>query len=275
MSRRLPSTHCRTTSDNPYQPTTVPAPHGCAHHHHHLQHERAPYRNGHTVIDTALSDDTLTDSYDLYHKHYASFSDESDDCRRMSRNSRKLRENPAVHKDVRRVYPQGLYQEVPTQQIEAPRRPPDRPQSSMSSGVTSAIVDGCGGKCQTFENVCYFFLQLVFMMGILIGVSLCIAGLVLRKSAARNLQVLVYIGILLGIVSGVLLGIQWNARHVAKKRKMAVRNAKRGPIPLETLQPRGPLPMVAVQEGQRVVPQVLRPVHDQQGIPWWRRKDLV
>lgn len=45
-----------------------------------------------------------------------------------------------------------------------PRRLPnsnlsDRPHSSLSSGVTSAVVDGCGGKCQTFENVCYFFLQ--------------------------------------------------------------------------------------------------------------------
>lgn len=213
-----------------------------------------------------------------------------------------------------------------------PRRLPvssqsDRPQSSMSSGVTSAIVDGCGGKCQTFENICYFFLQvnfititilflnflycfcfaqLVFMMGILIGVSLCIAGLVLRKSAARNLQVLVYIGILLATVSSVLLGIQWNARSTAKRRKLA----KRTPIiiPLDTLgvqrganhhaitlQQQQQQPLMVVQSSsnnsQRVVP-----VHhgkvfcslerqqqlnvepttliEQQGVPWWRRKDL-
>ncbi|RZC39912.1 hypothetical protein BDFB_006894 [Asbolus verrucosus] len=140
----------------------------------------------------------------------------------------------------------------------APRRLPnsrlsDRPQSSMSSGVTSAIADGCGGKCRTFENVCYFFLQLVFMMGILIGISLCIAGLVLRKSAARNLQVLVYIGILLAVVSALLLGIQWNARSVAKKRKSAVRNAKRAPIALETIHPRSQQlqqPLMAIQDGQ-------------------------
>ncbi|KAJ3664426.1 hypothetical protein Zmor_008598 [Zophobas morio] len=171
--------------------------------------------------------------------------------------------------------------DVETIAVAPKRLPPslsDRPQSSMSSGVTSAIVDGCGGKCQTFENVCYFILQLVFMMGILIGVSLCIAGLVLRKSAARNLQVLVYIGVLLATVSGLLLGIQWNARHLAKKRKMAVRNAKRAPIPLEPLNCRGQAqqPLMAVHDGQRVVPQVVRPAQpDQQGIPWWRRKDLT
>jgi hypothetical protein len=271
--------------------------------------------------DTFTDSQTYYDYYHPHgYRHERSYSDDSgstrlpchyenddESCRRLSRNTystershgRKGREgvNPVVHKDVRRVYPQqqaGIYQEIPPQALcdnisvpsAAARRPPtsrlsDRPQSSMSSGVTSAIVDGCGGKCQTFENVCYFFLQLVFMMGILIGVSLCIAGLVLRKSAARNLQVLVYIGILLAIVSSVLLGIQWNARNVAKKRKLAVRNAKRAPIPLETLHPRNQQlqqPLMVVQDGQRIVPHILRPLPaqpDQQGIPWWRRKDLI
>jgi H+/gluconate symporter-like permease len=111
-----------------------------------------------------------------------------------------------------------------------------------------------GKKATVRRQKIQFFAQLVFMMGILIGVSLCIAGLVLRKSAARNLQVLVYIGILLAIVSSVLLGIQWNARNVAKKRKLAVRNAKRAPIPLETLHPRNQQlqqPLMVVQDGQR------------------------
>lgn len=35
----------------------------------------------------------------------------------------------------------------------------DRCPSSQSSATTSAVVDGCGGHCQTFENVCYYFLQ--------------------------------------------------------------------------------------------------------------------
>lgn len=75
-------------------------------------------------------------------------------------------------------------------------------------------------------------------MGILIGASLCIAGAVLRKSAARNLQVLVYIGAMLFLVSALLLGVQCNARNSARKRKKALRNAKRAPIPLDVLHTR-------------------------------------
>lgn len=81
-----------------------------------------------------------------------------------------------VHKDVRRIYPNQdecdrLYHEVldPRSSSDStcnlPRRElprsrlSDRPQSSQGSAVSSAIVDGCGGHCQTFENVCYYFLQ--------------------------------------------------------------------------------------------------------------------
>lgn len=71
-------------------------------------------------------------------------------------------------------------------------------------------------------------------MGILIGTSLCIAGAVLRKSASRNLQVLIYIGAILLGVSALLLAIQCNARCNARKRRKAIRN-KRVAIPLETL----------------------------------------
>lgn len=74
-------------------------------------------------------------------------------------------------------------------------------------------------------------------MGILVGVSLCIAGLVLRKSAARNLQVLVYIGVLLSMVSALLLIIQCNARNQARKRLKMIKMSKRAaPIQMETLQ---------------------------------------
>ncbi|KAF5293505.1 hypothetical protein FQA39_LY02990 [Lamprigera yunnana] len=159
----------------------------------------------------------------------------------------------------------------------------DRPQSSLSSGVTSAVVDGCGGHCQTFENVCYYFLQVAFTMGILIGTSLSIAGAVLRKSAARNLQVLVYIGALLSMVSALLLAIQCSARYNLQKRKKALKNAKRSTIPMDTLnrpivlqqpliaghEPRSPSTLLM----QRLPSQ--KPLmKDQQGIPWWRRKDL-
>lgn len=72
-------------------------------------------------------------------------------------------------------------------------------------------------------------------MGILIGVSLCIAGLVLRKSAARNLQVLVYIGIMLAMVSALLLTVQCRAKNTARRRIKAIQTAKRAPIQMETL----------------------------------------
>lgn len=76
---------------------------------------------------------------------------------------------------------------------------------------------------------------MAFTMGILIGTSLSLAGALLRKSAARNLQVLVYIGALLSLVSALLLGVQRNARNNARKRKQALRNTKRAPIQLEVL----------------------------------------
>lgn len=124
-------------------------------------------------------------------------------------------------------------------------------------------------------------------MGILIGTSLCIAGAVLRKSAARNLQVLVYIGAMLFLVSALLLGVQCRARHAARKRRKALRNAKRAPIPLDTLhrppihevfvdQPPPPPPTrVALnqQYPQRQVVVTQNPLAEEQGIPWWRRKD--
>lgn len=174
---------------------------------------------------------------------------------------------PLVHKDLRRVYPNQesvcerlcpenqRYLNEPILTTSFARRTgplsrisSERPLSSHSSGVTSAIIDGCGGRCQTFENVCYYFLQVAFTMGILIGASLCIAGALLRKSAARNLQVLVYIGALLFCVSVLLLGVQCSARKAARKRRKALRCAKRGAIPLETLPSRNvPLQQIPVQ----------------------------
>lgn len=86
-------------------------------------------------------------------------------------------------------------------------------------------------------------------MGILIGTSLSLAGALLRKSAARNVQVLVYIGALLSLVSALLLGVQRNARKNARKRKQALRNAKRAPIQLEVLTNR-PVPLQQQQQQQ-------------------------
>ncbi|XP_018573652.1 uncharacterized protein LOC108912757 [Anoplophora glabripennis] len=272
------------------------------------------------------TDVTFSDDSGSTRLPYYEFDDESN--KRYSRNTfsersstrpkmgpdKKVRGQIVMSKDPRKVYPNQegqwdqLYHEIQTPcdnvpASSAPRRIPTRlshrSHSTMSSGVTSAIVHGCGGKCQTFENVCYFFLQLVFTMGILIGVSLCIAGIVLRKSAARNLQVLVYIGVLLALVSALLLGIQCNARNTARKRKKAILMAKRAPIQMDTLHLRQnplhqqPLMVAKMGPSQRPVQQVPQvhgslsrpppprqhnleapPMVEEQGIPWWRRKDL-
>ncbi|XP_049818491.1 uncharacterized protein LOC109594680 [Aethina tumida] len=257
------------------------------------------------------TDCTFSDDSGSTRLPYYDFDDETN--KRYSRNAfseRSLRKPHTGHpKDHRKVYPNQdtgwdrLYQEIPSPVESVPvtgvRRQPlsrtsDRPQSSLSSGITNAGVYGCGGKCQTFENVCYFFLQLVFSMGILIGVSLCIAGVVLRESAARKLQVLVYIGVLLALVSALLLSIQCNARNTAKKRKTAIQNAKRAPIPMDTLQTRAVVqvqhePLMVVSDGAKHTHRIVQlpQVHtlrssgpepgssfEEQGIPWWRRRDL-
>lgn len=62
------------------------------------------------------------------------------------------------------IYFYSCYNEIDVVPASLPRRVPisrgsDRPQSSQSSSATSTVVHGCGGRCQTFENVCYYFLQ--------------------------------------------------------------------------------------------------------------------
>ncbi|XP_022916341.2 uncharacterized protein [Onthophagus taurus] len=175
----------------------------------------------------------------------------------------------------------------------------ERPQSSQCSSVTSAVIHACGGKCQTCENVCYYFLQVAFVMGILIGVSLSIAGSVLRKSAARNLQVLIYIGSLCAMVCLLLLCIQCRSKRSSKRRKNPPKTTlNRSPIPLETLN----VPTLSWNQSQlnqhnqinqinqqhqplmseidRNQPQYVRRSNqndsiEEPGIPWWRRKDII
>ncbi|VEN53108.1 unnamed protein product [Callosobruchus maculatus] len=283
------------------------------------------------TTDVSFTEDTDEDD----RLPYLEFEDESN--KRYSRNtfsdrsfkrpkhSSDKKYNHYVNKDLRRVYPNHdsqwdqIYQEIQTPcdnvpvtsaSRKLPTRLSDRPQSSMSSGVTSAVVYGCGGKCQTFENVCYFFLQLVFTMGILTGVSLCIAGAVLRRSAARNLQVLAYIGGLLALVSALLLAVQCEARHAAhaRRRKRMQLAQMRQQIRMEEIRLRTN-PMDSRRESAEEAsgsgsgfresvrkanhlpsvhgnaninrPLPLRPTNresspmiEEQGIPWWRRKDL-
>ncbi|XP_050298604.1 uncharacterized protein LOC126737660 [Anthonomus grandis grandis] len=273
--------------------------------------------------ESRATDVTFSDDSGSTRLPYYEFDDESNNgCSRNSFSEHSFRQAARLQRQDRigkheedmeeeEEWEERLYHEIQTPCDNGPtpvtangRRLPlsrlsDRPQSSMSSALTNAMVYGCGGKCQTFETICYFVLQLIFTMGILIGVSLCIAGLVLRKSAARNLQVLVYIGVMLAMVSAFLLTIQCRAKNTARRRIKAIQSAKRAPIQMEQLNVRhNPMyleRLPSVRENQRLsqLPQVhnavTRPLPqrprrlsenqnslvEEPGIPWWRRREVI
>lgn len=66
----------------------------------------------------------------------------------------------------------------------------------------------------------------MFVIGVLCGVALTIAGAVLRQGRGRDLVVLVYIGCLLALVCTVLLGVQCCVRRNVKRRKRALRERR-------------------------------------------------
>lgn len=74
-------------------------------------------------------------------------------------------------------------------------------------------------------------------MGILIGVSLCIAGTVLRRTKSRDLQVLVYIGAMSAMVCALLLIVQCRVRRSLRNRKRAVRMTRTATIPMNDIRP--------------------------------------
>lgn len=115
----------------------------------------------------------------------------------------------------------------------------DRPITPVSVTATDGGVDACGGHCVAFENFCHYCLQVLFIAGILTGISLTIAGSVLRgQKRGGDLMVLVYIGCLIAMVCTLLLSVQCCVRRNVKRRKRArrARIARAGePIPLQDL----------------------------------------
>ncbi|XP_015917255.1 uncharacterized protein [Parasteatoda tepidariorum] len=93
----------------------------------------------------------------------------------------------------------------------------DRIPSSAISGTSSASTTECN-----IHEVCYYFQQAIFILAILTGVTLVIAGAVMHVQNGE-LLVLVYIGVLLGAVNTVLLTIQCCVRRKQKKRARAYR----------------------------------------------------
>ncbi|XP_028178050.1 uncharacterized protein LOC135074620 [Ostrinia nubilalis] len=152
-------------------------------------------------------------------------------------------------------------------------RSPIPPVPSVSPEVP--IIGACGGHCPGFEYVCYYILQVIFVVGILTGISLCIAGIVLRRTNRNgDLGVLVYIGCLSSCVCGVLLGVQCCVRREIRQRKLRANMH----IPMQSIQE---TPATACPLLTSTLPhnQVYRPTvsicaeEEETGVPWWRRSN--
>ncbi|XP_034830328.1 uncharacterized protein [Maniola hyperantus] len=137
------------------------------------------------------------------------------------------------------------------------------------------IIGACGGHCPGFEYVCYYILQVIFVVGILTGISLCIAGIVLRRTNRNgDLGVLVYIGCLSSCVCSVLLGVQCCVRREMRQRKLRA-NAH---IPMQSIQeaPVTACPLLP----STLHSQMYRPTttvcteEEITGVPWWRRENI-
>ncbi|XP_037293710.1 uncharacterized protein LOC115453536 isoform X2 [Manduca sexta] len=149
-------------------------------------------------------------------------------------------------------------------------RSPVPPIPSVSPEVP--IIGACGGHCPGFEYVCYYILQVIFVVGILTGISLCIAGIVLRRTNRNgDLGVLVYIGCLSSCVCCVLLGVQCCVRREIRQRKLRANMH----IPMQSIQ-EPPAQACSLLTSTLPLAQVYRPTvtlceEDVTGVPWWRR----
>lgn len=145
----------------------------------------------------------------------------------------------------------GTVPGIPKTHSSRPVTPASSPGGASGSGGGGA-VDGCGGHCVAFENFCYYCLQVIFIAGILTGVSLTIAGSVLRtQQRGSDLLVLVYIGCMLAMVCALLLAVQCCVRRNVKRRKRVMRasrdHRRRPPAPAPAHAP-NPTDMIPLQE---------------------------
>ena len=149
-----------------------------------------------------------------------------------------------------------------------PQPPPsdrERPVTPASSpgAASGGAVDGCGGHCVAFENFCYYCLQVIFIAGILTGVSLTIAGGVLRgQSRGGDLLVLVYIGCMIAMVCTLLLSVQCCVRRNVKRRKRALRTAREQRTAARRSNPADAIPLQDL--GNQYQPLLIRLVQQQQ-----------
>ncbi|XP_052740378.1 uncharacterized protein LOC112047811 [Bicyclus anynana] len=166
---------------------------------------------------------------------------------------------------------------LPLCDVEHPRTVSHSPVPTVPSlSPEVPIIGACGGHCPGFEYVCYYILQVIFVVGILTGISLCIAGIVLRRTNRNgDLGVLVYIGCLSSCVCSVLLGVQCCVRREIRQRKLRANLH----IPMQAMQEP---PATACPLLPSMLPhsQVYRPTtsnvsaeEEVPGVPWWRREN--
>lgn len=126
----------------------------------------------------------------------------------------------------------GLLLNQQVHPVVVPSRGPGSTAVSTVHGSSAAVsvaggIDSCGGQCIACETFCYYCLQVFFIAGILTGISLTIAGSVLRGNhRGGDLMVLVYIGVLLSLVCTLLLSVHYCVRRNVKERKRALRLAR-------------------------------------------------
>uniref|UniRef100_A0A1B6DR75 Uncharacterized protein n=1 Tax=Clastoptera arizonana TaxID=38151 RepID=A0A1B6DR75_9HEMI len=206
---------------------------------------------------------------------------QKDAGRRSSSPQYDVVEGPTLNRTMRHAY------------VGSSRATSDRPVTPVSVAATDGGVDACGGHCVAFENFCHYCLQVLFIAGILTGISLTIAGSVLKgQKRGGDLLVLVYIGCLTAMVCTVLLSVQCCVSRNVKRRKRArrARLTRAGetialqdmaaPQPLRTQQQYEPLLRRLVEqqmsdENQRYTAEpgaASYPIEDHSGVPWWRRE---
>ncbi|CAH0384267.1 unnamed protein product [Bemisia tabaci] len=186
----------------------------------------------------------------------------------------------------------------------------DVPLSSTTSDDDGGGIDACGGHCVAFENFCHYCLQVIFIAGILTGISLMIAGSILigQRGNDDNHSDYIYIGCLMMLVCTLLLSVQCCVRRNVKRRKRALRRqaTRRRPSSAHTYNDR--IPLNDISPPSSTIREISLPssttrdiypvngqlsalntqnisVHDklnstmdssasQSGIPWWRRQEF-
>ncbi|RZF46711.1 hypothetical protein LSTR_LSTR002574 [Laodelphax striatellus] len=160
-------------------------------------------------------------------------------------------------------------------------RRPVTPASCATSTDGGGGVNPCGGHCVQLVSNMNYCLQVMNIAGILTGIVMVTAGFILRnQKKGGNLEVLIYIGCLIALVCGLLLSVQCCVRRNLTQRRQRARRGGgarvlvRGGEAIQ-LQMLGPPPPPSPLRPPGYHPsELIRPLRDQSGLPWWRREEV-